>query len=409
MIGTVNGCLHRAVKAHGVRDSDPGTTHSPLRFMQTASALRTDETWLQQTPHLLATRLALIATVVAIPCGAQTSGEVTTLTPVCGACDSRATLEYTIRGTDTPLEGLPRGVGQDRRGRLIVWPTRRPPLVFDSRGRFLTQLGKVGVGPGEVTPVRWVVAGNDDTLRVYSNTRVNVFSGDLRHVRTYVERSTETGSEHVVHLPGGMTARLSAIVPNRSGDLSPIYLRDRTGRLIRELSPTTRPLRPSRALARAAAGWGAPLWVAESVFIGSDGYDVMLVDTLGRSLKTLRRRADWWFSLTSPRPFRLYDPSATVDRPTSSIESVREDARGRLLILTNHSAPDWKAVKGTDRFLQENYIAVLDVIDPGTGRVLQSFRAPGFARGVVSDDRFVTYREDSEGYPYVDVWRFQVP
>src|SRR5688572_7731470 len=125
--------------------------------MQTASTPEAHVTWFHQRSPLRIARLALLVTVGAIPCRAQTSGEVTTLTEACGTCDTRPTLEYTIRGTDTPLEGLPHGVTQDRRGRLIVWPNRMPPLVFDSRGRFLSQLGKVGVGPGEVTPVRWVV------------------------------------------------------------------------------------------------------------------------------------------------------------------------------------------------------------------------------------------------------------
>jgi hypothetical protein len=28
---------------------------------------------------------------------------------------------------------------------------------------------------------------------------------------------------------------------------------------------------------------------------------------------------------------------------------------------------------------------------------------------VVSDDRFATYREDQDGYPYIDTWRIKVP
>jgi hypothetical protein len=206
-----------------------------------------------------------------------------------------------------------------------------------------------------------------------------------------------------------MTARLSAIIPNRSSDQSPVYLRDQTGRLIRELSPTTGEVRPSRALAPASGMWSAPLWVAESYFVDSEGYDVMLVDTLGGARQTFRRRAEWWHSRESAPAPGYFSTADSIRRVPTSVVGVREDKRGRLLVLVSHASPSWKGVTRTSQFQEANYVAILEVIEPKTRRLLASFRVNGFPRSVISDNRFVTYREDRDGYPYLDVWRFNVP
>jgi hypothetical protein len=193
------------------------------------------------------------------------------------------------------------------------------------------------------------------------------------------------------------------------GDLSPIYLRDRSERLIRQLSPTTRPLRPSRALAAAGAKQDGLLWVAESYFVRTRGYEVMLVDTVGRARQTFRREAEWWNSWASAPAPGVFNTSDTARRPPSSVVDVREDKRGRLLVLVSHPREGWKTVRVEDRYQEGNYFAVLDVIDPRSGRLLATLRVEGQPLAVLSDDQFATYREDRDGYPFIDVWRIKVP
>jgi hypothetical protein len=282
--------------------------------------------------------------------------------------------------------------------------------VFDSTGRLVARVGKVGVGPGEITPVRWVVAGRDDTVRVFANTRINIFAGrDFRYVRSTIERSQETGSQYVVLLPGGRTARLSGRLP-ASGDLNPIYLRDRTGTLIRQLSPTTSPSRPTRLLASAEATSVGSLWVAEGSILRSDGYSVLLVDTLGAARRIYRLTPTWWESVQSFGPMRMIASGAdTLSRPLPWLRSLREDSRGRLHVLTRIAKRDWQNVRLDEENQEGNYTSLLEIIDPRAGRLVASVRVVGAPVAVVGDDRFVTYREDRDGYPHIDVWRVRIP
>lgn len=353
--------------------------------------------------------IALISTIAgALP--AQSRSPVVTIPSTCAPCITRASREYTIDGRVTPIEGRPSGVTQDRRGRLIVWYTRQPLFVFDSSGRLVTRVGKVGVGPGEITPVRWVVAGRDDTVRVHATGRINVFAGrDFHYVRSTIWRSPEPAPRDILPLPSGITASRSGISSER-GDLNPIFLRDRNGQLIRQLSPTKWEYRPDRVLAAAATTWEAPLWLAESRFLKSEGYSVMLVDTLGVVRRTFERNPDWWQSQQTVLPPRmLTSMSDTVRRPSANVESLREDNRGRLHVLVRMPRPDWAAVRADEQYQEGNYLAMLEVIEPRTRRLVASIRIVGAPIAVVGDNRLVTYREDREGYPHIDVWRIGLP
>jgi len=362
------------------------------------------------TSAIISLLLALHLGSAAAPVAAQPPGPVITVPTTCAPCVTRAALQYTIRGTDTPIEGRPRGVTADMRGRLIVWYSQRPLFVFDSSGRLAARVGKVGMGPGEITPVRWVIAGRDDTVHVFAGTRINVFAGgDFRHVRSTIERSPEAGSTNVIRLPGGKTARLSNIVA-QSEALNPIFLRDRNGQLVRELDPTKWEYRPSRALALADPSWHAALWMAESSFLRTEGYRVLLLDTLGGVWRTVRRNPDWWESMKRIPDMRgLGSMADTLGRRAAGVQGVREDSRRRVHVLSRVTSPDWKAVRADEEYREGNLISVLEVIEPRAGRLLASVRVVGAPLGIISDNQFVTYREDRDGYPYIDVWRISLP
>ena len=354
--------------------------------------------------------LAVALVGIARPLTAQRALEPVAIPATCSPCASRAILEYTISGRVADIEGRPRGAVQDAHGRLLLWYTRDPIFVFDSVGRVAARVGKVGNGPGEITPVRWVVAGPDDTVRVLSTGRINVFAGRaFRYVRSAVERSPDAAPWQVVFLPSGVSARLSNIVADGT-DRNPIYLRDRSGRLIRELSPTTWEYRPTRALAAASSKWRGQIWMAESRFVGSDGYTVQLLDTVGKIQQSFIRRPPWWVSLQAVRTARMLSSmSDTVSKPAAQIVSLREDSRGRLQILASIPQPDWAGIKAEDLYQSGNLHSVLEVTDLRVGRLIAMVRVEGSPVAVIGDDRFVTYREDRDGYPYVDVWRIAVP
>jgi hypothetical protein len=134
----------------------------------------------------------------------------------------------------------------------------------------------------------------------------------------------------------------------------------------------------------------------------SSGYHLALVDTAGRTKLSLERQVvSWTTRKTDPTFTPLQDTTAT---PYPGIRHIREDARGHVLVLLRRPRSDWKAVKQEDRYAAANSHTVLEVLDPVRGRLLATAQVEGFPLRLLSDTRFATYREDSDGVPWVDVW-----
>jgi hypothetical protein len=146
--------------------------------------------------------------------------------------------------------------------------------------------------------------------------------------------------------------------------------------------------------------------VTEAPPLKSRGYDVILIDTLGRPKLKLERHIDWWWSDDGGRGFTPIQD--TVPTPYPFVRHVREEARGRLLVLVNRPRPNWKAVPMENRFLDGNFRTVLEVLDPATARVVGTAAAVGYPVRLLSDSRFVTYREDADGIPWIDVWTVNI-
>ena len=328
----------------------------------------------------------------------------------CRGCTVSATLERTIDGEAAPLRGRPSGLVVDSRGRIVLWvagATGGLPMIFDSTGRYLGEIGRRGSGPGEFEAVSWVSIDPGDSIHVHGVTGAHsVFSPDLRHAYSRRSRGIDIGAFEHVLLPGRRIASLSRLSSAGQADPSPIALRDSIGQLVRHLRPNPQPWRPARRLAAASSGWPGMLWVGES---GQEveGYLLMLVDSLGRVPQAFERRAAWWTRGASVSRVMTMLPD-TLRKPSTTVAALREDRHGRLLLLAFQPRADWKAVRNADAHREGNFFTVLEIVDPRRRQVIGRVRIPGMAISLLGDTRFATYFEDDDGLPYVQIWRFTV-
>ena len=327
----------------------------------------------------------------------------------CTRCEVTATVQAVLDGRTVPLRGLPSGAALDSRGRITLWyfgATGGLPMVFDSTGKLLGEIGRRGTGPGEFLSVSWVTVGTGDTVYVYSPTgAVSVFSPDMSHVRTRQGQGATISAFNHVRLRDSRTVALSRVFPQGQPDLSPIALLDSAGKLVRHLRPNPGPVRPVRRLASASSGRPGIIWVAESGRAVT-GYLAMLVDSLGNVPRTYQRIPSWWTEGAVSKG-EVFFPD-TVLKPPTQVAGIREDRDGRLLILATQPRHEWKTVRSADVNREGNFFSILEVVDPGRGHVVGTARVPGYGIAVLSDTRFATYHEDADGFPFVRLWTVRI-
>jgi hypothetical protein len=345
--------------------------------------------------------LILILSVVT-PLSAQQRRDQRIGSTPCQDCSVRVERVASIGGPESPLRGLPKVVVEDGSGNLVVMHAevdRQPPIVFDRSGQHIGSLGKAGQGPGEVTPVRWLATDSGGRVEVYSGGRVTLFSSRQEYVSTTIMQAFDQLPADMIRLGVGQTAWLTQVLNSPGPDANPISIRGPKGEVIRQLhlTPHTRP-RLIRELSRADHQGQGLLWVTELPALESRGYDVILIDTLGHAKLRLERHIDWWWSdQAGGRGFTPLQDTAFTPYPF--VHHVREDARGRLLVLLSRPRPNWKAVPIGDRFLEGNFRTIVEVLDPASAQLVGRAMAVGWPIGAVGDSRFATYREDADGDP----------
>ena len=331
-------------------------------------------------------------------------------TPICEACELRATRRLTL-GTDehdAVLMDAPASVARDSRGIYYVAQRTTPPLVFDSSGRFVRHLGRKGKGPGEVEDALAVLIGPGDSLHVieFFSGRRSVFSPSGTFVR-------------LIQLQGNVG--IAAMLPN--GDMAinrGFYEAFRDGAPLQIVGPEGEASPPfggnqpvplqgdqqqlSRQLAVARTG---DIWAAHY-----KEYRFSLWRRDGTLVRHYERPNDFF------RP----DESFVVQRDHSTpprVTSIHEDGAGRVWVTVQVSAPSdqWNAALGEPRRAPNGtvtypqqmrgrmYHTLIEVFDVRAGTILVSRRFPFHVVDALGDGEYAAYRQNEDGVPYVDIWR----
>ena len=335
--------------------------------------------------------------------------------PLCRSCriEAQHVLRLGAVAGGSTIAGNPASVVRDRRGHYIVGesPNKGLPLVFDSTGRFLQRLGKRGPGPGEFLSAGLIFLARADSLYIYDwgTGRRSILSPSWKFVRAVPQAII--GRSGLV-LPDG-TLLLNALGMSTATAGVPLQVIDQKGQARRSFGgnysirgpESTGHLERHLALSR-----DGTIWVAFA-----DRYRIERWTTSGRLVSTLERSNDFF------RPGAPYE-MAPDKVPPPLISSVHEDAAGRLWITIKIAAPPaiWKENFGEPRISGNGrsqypyrlygrlFHTLVEVIDVKGGRVVASQRLPFYVTAATQPGEFAAYQQDTDGNPFVDIWRVRL-
>jgi hypothetical protein len=316
----------------------------------------------------------------------------------CGQCGVEPVVVQRLDGEANPdfIDAFSPLVVRDSRKRVIAAPSPlRPPTVFDSSGKTIRDLARLGQGPGEIPGTLWIERFPDDVIAVYSRDRVTVFDASLRAidgqaaVRRAVFGSMPTS---VAWLSDGRYAVTFAALEPRtpSSWAMPVHIRDSANRTVTwlDLGET---VANTKGVLIASASDARTFWGFGRLADGK-GYVVSLFRDDGTELVRIERRAGWWVPTAGTSPF-------------SAPALVRETSDGRLLVLVRHPDPQSRGLPQPQRSDPAAHAAtMIDVIAAESGRLLANRLVPG-APSAILDDQHVAIRSDREGFPVLMVLR----
>jgi hypothetical protein len=310
-----------------------------------------------------------------------------------------------------PPVGFPHGFVRNSRGEyyLVNQQVGNNIAHYDRAGRFLRFLGRPGTGPGEFTTIR-DIALRADTLFVYDQIqgRLTVYSPDRTVVRTQPVPGANT---RILPLSDGrLVASGTYSTPERVGE--PLHVFSMNGDDVRSFGSSTAglyraDLEDSMRRLIAPASASGEFWAARL-----NEYVLEKWSAEGRKLAELRRAASW-FPPTAQLVY--YQPGVA---PTPRQTAIWVDAEQRIWTITVVPNENWRTVwepnssyPGGMTFNEryENYYnSIIEVIDPGAGRVLARRALRAYFIAFVQDGGLVGYRVNAEGSPVLDVYNVRM-
>lgn len=327
----------------------------------------------------------------------------------CRGCTVDKRVVLTIPGAENPMVSPYHVVARDSRGRWMVSTIEGAATiaVYDSSGRRLRDFSKQGEGPGEHRSIWAVVAGPGDTLHVFDNVlrRHTIYSPSYQ----YVTSSLYTGSvrQAVVAAAGGLVLNADFRTPSAVG--LPLHRMRPDGVISASYGAEVAGFRADAealgarhvAAASGEAVWSIP-WLK---------YEAELW-TPGGKLAVLRRDADWF------RPVSVVQLPGLQKPPTPSVKGIWLDVNGRLWTLLRVPDAKWRPQPGApaDRsgtrtrpviHWDEEFDAIVEVIDTQTGALLASQRFDAALVQMLPGGFVTWYREDADAEPFLEIWQLR--
>lgn len=328
----------------------------------------------------------------------------------CKNCVLDWTPEFNIGSFIGPGQVIsrPRSVTLDGLGRFwILYTDAAPPAVFSPTGHFISDVGRLGAGPGEFRSPSYVLPVPGDSTVVFDSQleRATVFDQDLNAKRT-IDLAV-TSIRHAV------VDRWPVIVANgpiRTSDgfghlFHRIDLSGHSGRAVQSYGgdDNATPPRMEFGMARPFDQAGDGFWVA-----AADEYRLTKYDNDFRKRTDLLRRPDWFPGKVLNRGGPLAEP------PKPGLAAVRVDNTARVWVFGLAPRPDFadayanvpkgaRTVAARDVDFGKLWDSVVEVIDVSSGQVIAKRRLGYLIVSVLDDGRLVVYQETRAGVPYLTV------
>lgn len=337
--------------------------------------------------------------------------------PAC-ACELRITRVATLTDPDGRA-GLTRPLKVERAhdGHFLVVPSDRQGelLQFGTDGVFVRRIGRPGRGPREFGGVLGIAPGPADStfLLDAGNRRLVVLDPDLDIARS--APLPVMGGWFGV-LDDGSVVVLTGVPRGPGSSADRLSLLDRELAVVRTFLPGAVPTFPDEIrAARRRIGVASE----GTIVVGHvDRYELEVWGSDGTHRRTLRRSPPWFPSDPGPVDSGARDPAPP--RPLLD-EAPRIAPDGRIWTVSWIADEGWQEALGPVRTIRggtvtgpvperrSDYLdAVVESLDPATGRLQASLRVDPALRLISDDGWAAAYREDEMGRPFIDVYRLEV-
>jgi hypothetical protein len=318
------------------------------------------------------------------------------------------------------LTHAPQAIATDSRGRYFLLGSNQGievPKIFSPNGEFLTNLSRIGDGPGEFKFPSALLIDPSDSVFVLDGSarRMTVWTPQLQMARTSrIEYRLQSTSAPAVLMTGG---RIATNMDTRQGhSLGPV---------LQILTPDGAILHAFAEEARTFTRWVDSWWAMKTLGPSRDGfwsgtmafeYRVEKWDSGGRLVRRLLRRPSWFLpydTLTAATPERA---------PTPYLMRVREDANGLLWTTLQVADSQWaegfdsNPVRGEGgvmhyrvRDAEKVLDSYIEVIDPRSGQLVLSRRFDGRFSYLINDSLVGKSIELANGAPAVEVYQVIPP
>lgn len=329
--------------------------------------------------------------------------------PSCAACVIDTSLVVTLGRPDDPVlmtEDV--RVRRMSTGAYVASGAAEPGLLlrYSASGEFAGTIGRAGSGPGEFQDISTLAVGPGDTVHAF-DYRDNVFTPDGRYVRSPTLLFAASAQVYDATVRGDGTVVIQAGIASAQLAGFPFHVASADGQRIRSFGEDA----PDRPFIDAfAATRRRVAWVGESALWSADLNRYRLQYWEGGALRrTLVVSAKW---------FPPWDPASPLGSPRAQrrppmVRAVGVGRDGMLWVVTTVTAADWKPTPGARGLISPTergrlMDTIVDVIDPSTGRLIQSrrfdnvfgdFAGPGLITGTV---------ERGDGTIAVRIWQLTV-
>lgn len=336
--------------------------------------------------------------------------------PSCATCKLEIEVLTTLGAVEGPgsLPGLPEMIAVDGRGNYWLTFSGSLPLVFDSTGRFLREMGRRGRGPGEFEYPAVVAALPGDSVLIIDpgTIRATVVAPDFRAVRGISIPPGQIYGIAPLQWPDDLV--LNSIVKTKEHFGWPMHRATTTGgrlAVVKSFGANGGELRPGQEIElqqKFTAPRHGRIWAADLV-----RYRVTQWTADGERLLMLERNPPWFKGVSAGGIGGRNNP------PAPRINAIGEDDAGRLWVFALVANPSWREAWASSptaggeysisRVAWEHlYRTIIEVIDSDTRRMVARGSFDALILAALPGNRAAAYTVDQDGIPQVEILSIRV-
>lgn len=356
--------------------------------------------------------LRVLALLLALPFArAAGQGELREISDEvsCRRCVINFRHVLTLQSGDSTLTWIPGDVVVASNGEVFVVEVGGLPFRFGRDGTYLGEVGVTGQGPGEFTGTVGLARGaGDSTLAVQVDGRVIVIDPGGVPQRA-VTLPTPLAPLKVIEWPSRVLATGFLGSPEAAGYQVHLFdFSDPRARVLKSFGWERGRMTPGgnsaipQNLSTPRAG---SFWMSDPL-----EYRLVRWNASGESTSAFRRSPEWFRGRSQAW---IGNPTTP---PPSSVVGISEDSEGLVWVFTRVARANWRSgwprvAEGVNELSAKSidytklFEVVVEVIDPGRGRVVARQTLRDFVVDVLDNGDVVAYRSLADGVPELRILR----